>query len=448
MTRVLIVSAEPVGATMAGPAIRSLELARALAPHCDVTLAAPGPSDVGDAPVTLLEAGLADFEPLLEAVRRHDVVVAQRLPPQLLRYVARLPVRFVADLYNPQMIEVLEAVGEGEESSARRAAKSMLGQCAVADFVVCASEKQRDLWIGGMGLAGLVDVDRYRLDPTFRAFVDVVPFGLPERAPRAAAHGPVKGVWPGIGPDDQVLLWAGGVWRWLDAITPIRAVERLRAEGRPVHLVFLGTGRPSLDPTQVPTSAGAAVAFARERGLEGVGVHFNPGWVPYDEREGYLVEADVGVCAHHDHLEARFSFRTRVLDHLWAGLPSVLTGGDAMGDLVERRGLGRAIAPEDDAGFAAACAALLDDPGHHAATSARVREVAAEFRWERAAEPLVRFCVEAAQRPKRHVPPGTLARATFGQYPDVLADLHDRGGLPEVARGIPRHVARVLRHRV
>ena len=44
MTRVLVVSAEPVGATMAGPAIRSLELARALAQHCDVTLAAPGPA--------------------------------------------------------------------------------------------------------------------------------------------------------------------------------------------------------------------------------------------------------------------------------------------------------------------------------------------------------------------------------------------------------------------
>ena len=79
--------------------------------HCEVTLAAPGPSDAGDVPVTLLEAGLADFELLLEAVRAHDVVVAQRLPPQLLRYVARLPVRFVADLYNPQMIEVLEADG-------------------------------------------------------------------------------------------------------------------------------------------------------------------------------------------------------------------------------------------------------------------------------------------------------------------------------------------------
>ena len=52
--------------------------------------------------------------------------------------------------------------------------------------MICASEKQRDLWLGGMGLAGLIDVDRYRADPTFRDYVDVVPFGLPDRAPRPA----------------------------------------------------------------------------------------------------------------------------------------------------------------------------------------------------------------------------------------------------------------------
>ena len=42
--RVLVVSAEPVGDRMAGPAIRAYELARALAADAPVTLAAPAPS--------------------------------------------------------------------------------------------------------------------------------------------------------------------------------------------------------------------------------------------------------------------------------------------------------------------------------------------------------------------------------------------------------------------
>jgi glycosyltransferase involved in cell wall biosynthesis len=447
VTRVLFISDEPIGASMAGPAIRVLELARAVAAECDVTVAAPGPSDAGDAPVDLLEAQLSDFDRLLEAVRTHDVVVAQRLPPQLLRYVARLPVRFVADLYNPQMIEVLEAAGADNHSrSPRRAWRSMLGQCAVADLVICASEKQRDLWLGGMGLAGLIEVERYRADPTFRSFVDVVPFGLPERPPQRTE--PVlRGVWPGIGPNDRVLLWAGGIWRWLDALTPIRAVQRLRAAGSPVHLVFLGTGRPALEQDDIPTTAEQAVAFARERGLEGEVVHFNHGWVPYAERGAYLLEADLGVCAHHDHLEARFSFRTRVLDHLWAGLPSVVSGGDAIGDLVDRQGLGRAVAPDDDEAFAAACAELLDDAAAYAAAAEGVRRTAPSFRWSEAARPLVRFCVDHASRPARQPARAALLRATYGQYPDILADARDRRGLGEAARRIPHHVARVLRHR-
>jgi glycosyltransferase involved in cell wall biosynthesis len=447
VTRVLFVSAEPVGAAMAGPAIRVVELARAVAEHCDVTVAAPGPSDASAVPGELVEAGLSDFRVLLEALRRHDVVVAQRLPPQLLRYVARMPVRFVADLYNPQMIEVLEAMEGAGASSQRRAWRSMLGQCAVADLVVCASEKQRDLWLGGMGLAGLLDPERYRADPTFRSFVDVVPFGLPERPPRRSAAPVLKGVWPGIGDGDRVLVWAGGIWRWLDAVTPIRAVERLRAEGRAVHLVFLGTARPALDPGDVPTSAGAAMAFARERGLEGECVHFNRGWVPYEEREAYLAETDIGVCAHHDHLEARFSFRTRVLDHFWAGLPSVVSAGDSIGDLVERRGLGRAVLPGDDEGFVSALAELLDDPAAYDAAARRVRELAPSLRWSECARPLIRFCLEHEARPSRRAPRGALARATYGQYPDVLAALREHGGLREAARGLPRHLARVLRHR-
>jgi hypothetical protein len=322
----------------------------------------------------------------------------------------------------------------------------MLGQCAVADLVICASEKQRDLWLGGMAMAGLIDPERYRRDPTFRSFIDVVPFGLPDRPPRHTK--PVlKGVWPGIGPDDRVLLWLSGIWRWLDALTPIRAIERLRADGRAVHLVFLGIDRPAVDATPIPSSADEAIAFARERGLEGDCVHFHRGWVPYAEREAYLLEADLGVCAHHDHLETRFSFRTRVLDHLWAGLPSVVSGGDAIGELVQRHGLGHAVPPGDADGFAAACAALLDDPQAHATAVRRVTEIAPAFRWRKAARPLIEFCLEHHERPPRRPPPAILARATYGQYPDILADVHEHGGLGEVLRRVSRNATRLLRYR-
>jgi glycosyltransferase involved in cell wall biosynthesis len=441
VTRVLVVCAERVGERMAGPAIRALELARALAHRCQVTLAAPGPSDVGDAPVELLQAGLGDFDSLLQAMQRHDVVVAQALPAQLLRHLRRLPARYVADLYNPLVVEVLEAVGEGaprERATVRRIALSVLAQAAAADLVICASEKQRDLWLGGMAMAGLVDVEDYRADPTYRSYLEVVPFGIPEREPRAGER-PIKGRWPGIAEHDAVLLWGGGIWRWLDPFTPIRAVERLAGAGRRVHLFFIGTERPALDPAATPSEAGAARAFARQRGLDGELVHFKPGWVPYEQRDSYLLDADLGISAHHDHLEARFSFRTRVLDYVWAGLPAVVTGGDSIGELVQREGLGRAVAPGDDEAFAAACAELLDDPG----ARERVRAVAPSMRWSRAAAPLVDYCANVRERPAPRKRRDVLTFATWAQYPLIAGDL----GPGEAAKRAGELISRALRHR-
>ena len=420
---------------MAGPAIRALELARVLAKHCQVTVAAPRPSRLEDPRLDLLEATHEDFDLLLGAISSHDVVVAQRLPAQLLRYVQKLPVRYVADLYNPMMIELLEALADAgaprERRLARRLTRTVLAQCAAADFVICASEKQRDLWLGGMGLSGLIDLDSYRRDRTYRAFVDVVPFGLADRPP-SHERSVIKGVWPGIGADDQVLLWGGGIWRWLDALTPIRAVERLAAEGRRVHLFFLGVVRPGADHRTIPSSADQAIAYARRRGLEGSCVHFNRGWVPYEERQSYLLEADLGISAHHDHLEARFSFRTRVLDYLWAGIPMVLTRGDSMADLVEQRGLGATVAAEDDKGFAAACAELLDDSDGWSRTARRVEEVAPSFRWEEAARPLVDYCVNYRARPVPRTHPGAAAMASYGQYPGILVHQFATEGPVEV----------------
>ena len=225
---VLVLSSEPVGEQMAGPAIRAAELARALAGEHDVTLAAPGPSRTPDERVRLVEAGFEDYDALVRAAREHEVVVAQELPPTLLARLARLPARLVLDLYNPIVVEVLEAVAARPPRAQRRIqnliAARALAQCAVADLVLCASERQRDLWLGGMALNGLIELEAYRRDPGLRSLVDVVPFGIPG-GPPPSRSGVVRAAFPAIEEGEPVLLWAGGIWGWLDAATPIRAMK-------------------------------------------------------------------------------------------------------------------------------------------------------------------------------------------------------------------------------
>jgi glycosyltransferase involved in cell wall biosynthesis len=447
---VLVVSAEPVGAQMAGPAIRAAELARALAAECHVTLAAPAPSTAVDPRVRLLEAGMVDVEALVAAAREHDVVVAQELPPSVLGSVAGSPTALVADLYNPIVVEVLEAVAERPPRAARRTQAALvqrtLALCAAADLIVCASERQRDLWIGGLALAGLIDVEAYRRDPALRSLVTVVPFGLP-REPPPAGGGRLREVFPHIAADDRVLVWGGGLWSWLDPVTPMRAVGLLEhaggVDGRSVHLVLMGAGRPGLEATGQGPAVERALEEARRLGLAGRLVHVNTGWVAYEERGPWLSDADVGVSAHHDHLEARYANRTRILDYLWAGLPVATTAGDALADLVEREGLGRTVAPGDAEGFAAACVQLLGEAG--AAARSRIAAVAPTLAWDAVAAPLVQWC--ATPQPRRAIDRGTLRRALLGQQrwalEETLAEEGAAAAVQRVARRLRR--ARKLR---
>lgn len=446
---VLVASAELVGDRMAGPAIRAYELARTLASACDVTLAAPAPIAVADPRIALLPAGMADVEALVAAARRHDVVVAQELPPVALERLASGTTRLVADLYNPIVLELLAATAEKPERARRRMQGRIVARtlalCAAADLVICANERQRDLWIGGMALRGLVDGEAYRRDPTLRSLVEVVPFGLPEiAAPRAS--GALRAAFPAIGGEDRVLVWGGGAWGWLDPVTPMRAVERLaRAGGARVHLVLLGVGRPELEASGQAEAAAQAVAAARRAGLLDRLVHVNSGWVPYAERGEWLSEADIGVTAHRDHVEARYAHRTRILDYLWAGLPVVATRGDTLAELVERERLGAVADPGDVAAFAAGCERMLGGDGADARR--RISQVAPSLRWSEVAAPLVAWCEDAAARPRRRVDHATVRRAALAQYRWALRETIAEEGAGAAARRVARRLRRAVRLR-
>jgi glycosyltransferase involved in cell wall biosynthesis len=327
-----------------------------------------------------------------------DCVVAQRLSVPTMRRLARTRTRRIYDLYAPLHIENLALdAGQGMERQPAEAAElNRLAETVVlltGDAFVCASETQRDLWLGALLQAGRVDHERFARDPSLRGLIDVVPFGISPEPPRSTER-VLRGVMPGIGEQDRVLLWPGGIWNWFDPLTVIDAVAQLSRSRDDVRLVFLGLRHPN---PHVPRMrmATQAVARAEELGLKDRFVFFNEGWVPYEQRGAYLLEADLGVSAHFDDLESRFAFRTRLLDCFWASLPVVTTTGDVLGDLVQRRGLGRAVAPGDVAGWVAALESLLDDADAYDRARAATASVRKEYAWPRAVEPLRRLARES-----------------------------------------------------
>jgi glycosyltransferase involved in cell wall biosynthesis len=157
-------------------------------------------------------------------------------------------------------------------------------------------------------------------------------------------------------------------------------------------------------------TAGLAVGRAEELGLRNRVIFFLEDWVPYEQWGRYLLEADLGVSAHFDDLESRFAFRTRLLDCLWAGVPVVTTVGDTLGDLVERRGLGRGVAVGDTSGWVSALGSLLDDADAYAHARRAIAEVTQDYVWPNVVTPLRRL-VHGQGAP---VPRGRLAQSSGG----------------------------------
>lgn len=438
MKKLLLVSNDRIGSRMAGPAMRYYHFARELGKRFDVTLVAPEEPDIAVDGAEVIPARRLSFLAFRRLAARSDAVVAQQLSPQTMRALAGGPAKVVYDLYDPLIIETLPFFA-GQQNHPRREqahrdiASMQLLALATGDAFVCASDRQRDLWLGILSALGRVDVPRYEADPSLRTLIDVVPFGIESEDPQATGPA-LRGVVPGIEESDRVLLWGGGVWNWFDPLTVIRAVDRLARERGDVKLYFLGVRHPNPSITEM-TMTERAVALARELGVEEKSVFFNFGWVPYGERQNYLLEADLGVSAHFDNAETRFSFRTRLLDYFWAGLPTVTTAEDELGDLVERRGLGRALPAEDVDGWVSGLAELLGDDATYEAARRNVALERERYRWPR----VISVLADLADAP----------RSNGGPPKEAVRGVHSlwrRGTIPGTAlRQLLADAARLLR---
>ena len=388
----MVITDDVLSAKMAGPAIRAWHIAEALAAEHEVVLATT--SELSDLSAPHFTVQCADSASFVELERWCDVAVIQGY---LLHNVPELRGSkkvMLFDLYDPLHLEALELTrGDPEPDRSVNVAntvRTLEEQLVRGDFFVCASDKQRDLWLGFLAAVGRVNPRTYAGDPTLRRLIDVVPFGLPDAAPEHTR--PVlRGVVPGIGPDDDVVIWGGGLYDWFDPCTLIKAIDKVRVSRPQVRLFFLGMRHPKPDIVESDVATEAR-HLADSLGLTGSHVFFNEGWVAYNERQNYLMEADVGVSLHLDHLETAYSFRTRILDYLWTGLPIVATTGDGFAELITSQGIGTVVPAEDVDAVVAALVGLLSDRRAREACRARAAAVATGFRWSVVLEPLVRFC--------------------------------------------------------
>jgi glycosyltransferase involved in cell wall biosynthesis len=402
---------------MAGPAIRCVELAKRLSNDLEVTIFSPHATTQ---PVSSHALGAADLvasgskRDLYELAIDSDVLIIQANVLKPYPFLARLKKYLVVDLYDPYLFTIPMQYCEDEitASSSYRLMHQVLEQHMIrADFSICASERQRDYWIGRYCAIGRIDPRMSAIDASLRKLIDVVPFGLPEAEARATGPG-LRQLIPQIGASDPVLIWGGGIWDWFDPLTIIRAVGELSNTIPNIRLVFMGTRSPN---PQVPLMrmAVAARALAEALGLINLNVFFPEQWVAYEDRVNYLLDADIAISAHFDVPETRFSFRTRILDYLWTHLPIITTGGDSLAELIEKSGAGIVVPYESVEAWKQAIFQMLSDAECRRRCRAGSAWLSERFTWNRVIEPLQRYCLHPHKLPShsRVKMPSLLERA-------------------------------------
>ncbi len=398
--RVLIVSHDVVGTQMAGPGIRYYHMARVLADEITVTLAAPAPILFESPPVfDTLPYSAPDDPQLALAIEQASVVIVPAIWVSKIPVLQKTSTPIVIDAYNPF---VMESLARGEQNI------SLLQQAlAVAylhgDFFICASEQQRDWLLGILEAYGRVNTSSFSADNTLRQLVDVVPYGLPKHIVPSPPK-VIKGVWDGISVNDYVLLWGGGLWKWLDPLTAIKAVGEIWRERRDVRLIFPGTKHPNREIPESLTLNREAKNLARKLNLYGKAVFFGD-WIPYKNWGKVLAESDIALSLHFDSIETHFAYRSRILEYISADLPVITTRGAATSDLIEQHKLGYVVDYQDVQGVANAIRFTLNELPYR---QERFRLLKETLSWEQVLQPLVKFC----QNP--HHAPDKTGDATIG----------------------------------
>lgn len=391
-TRLAVLAYDTIGTRMAGPAVRSWEIAKALGKQYDVTVLSETPVERADPGVEVRH--FSGDEELRRELLGVDAVLVHGFALERYPSLRSTPALLVVDLYDPWIFENLEMhrhTGDvAGDWSIRRDVDVQATLLDHGDFFVCASERQRDYWLGMLTARGRVDRAAYTADGTLRSLIDVLPYGCPAEAP--AHHAAVlKGVHPSVSHGDFVITWGGGTWEWFDPVLALEAFAVAHAREPRLRLFFMGLDQAAGAGVPRMRVAQQLRARADELSLAGKSVIFGD-WAPYDERAAYLVESDAGIIATKDLAEVRLSFRSRLLDHFWAGLPTIATSGDVLGDLVTDANAGIVVPIGDKAALADAMIQLAVDDELRRTQSANAESLAEEYRWTksvRALEPLL-----------------------------------------------------------
>ncbi|HEX5505618.1 MAG TPA: hypothetical protein VFW96_23575, partial [Thermomicrobiales bacterium] len=338
--------------------------------------------------------------------RRPDVVVVTGW--WLAAQLEACPAPLVVDLAGSVLLEFLAQ----DPAKAARLAPHKLEALAAADFVTCASERQRHYFQPWLLLGGFTPDDCLTRCAAVRISCDP---DLPAHAPPAA---------------EPRFVYSGMALAWQD---PLPALEATLAV-----LERRGRGRLDLYTGYHPVHSRGADWYGRleawAAGRERVALH---GLLPYDDLLAVYRRSDAAVDLFPRTLERELAFNTRTVDYLHSGVAPIYGDYTELAALIRAYDAGFTVDPADPARLTAAVEMALDCPDRLLARRRNAQRLAREeLAWDRTIAPLAAFCAAPTKRAA-----GPLAAAMF--VPDAARDPAEDAARAAELAALREHAARV-----
>lgn len=161
-----------------------------------------------------------------------------------------------------------------------------------------------------------------------------------------------------------------------------RILERVRAARPDVRLLVVGQGLFGEERTLLELARAAGWKIAETPVAAPDTDLLYAGWVAPETLPGYFAQADVALYPFDDTLVNRTKCPVKLLDLLAAGVPVVAEAVGQLAEAIIPGETGLLVRPGDEAAFAAAILALLDDPARRRALGARAAaDLRARLTW-------------------------------------------------------------------
>jgi len=399
---ILVISDDVVGKKMAGPGIRAWELSKCLSKHFKVALAIPDYSSPSresllfeKVPFDVIPYSINNPHVIRESGEASKIILIQGFILSKFPFIKGLSAHLICDVYVPFPLENLFIHKWKIPSLKDREfihLKDLLvfnDQMIHGDHFLCANSRQKDLFVGSLLSLNRINPRYLEVSPILDELISIVPFGI-DPEDEGGAENAIRNNIPQIKEENILLIWGGVISNWFDPVTLIRSMKKALEKNPRIQLLFLSTTHPNPLLPEFDM-AKEAIRVSDELGLTDKHVFFNQEWVDYNKRGSYFSGADIGVSIHKIHIETYYSFRTRILDYLKYDLPIICTKGDYFSELVQEKGLGISVNPENEDELAAAILSLADEKRRNRLKQ-KIEGEKMQFYWERVSQPLVQYC--------------------------------------------------------